>query len=75
MDYNWVNDMAERAVSTFAQATLTALGGDLVNVWNVDWRTVLGFGLGAAGLSVLKSLAARRVGAGTASLVDNKWNN
>lgn len=69
--YSWVRDAAERAMATFAQAFLTVVGGDVINVWSLDWKTAAGVGLGGALLSVLKSVAARKVSVnGTASLVD-----
>ncbi len=64
-------DALERAVRTAAQAAATAFGGDVVNVWAVDWQTVTGLSLGAALLSVLMSLGARKIGAAdSASMVD-----
>ena len=71
MLYSWTRDAAERALSTFAQAFLSVTGGDLLNIWSVDWKTAAGVGLGGALLSLLKSVAARKVGDdGTASLAD-----
>jgi hypothetical protein len=52
-------DLAERTVSSFAGGALAALGGDAVNAWSADWKLALGFGAGAAVLSVLKGLTAR----------------
>ncbi|HEU5475706.1 MAG TPA: holin [Actinophytocola sp.] len=63
-------DLGERVVSSFAGGVLAALGGDAVNAWEVDWKTALGFGAGAALVSLVKGLAARRVGdAESASLL------
>ena len=71
MTYSWLSDASERALSTFAQAFISVVGGDLVNVWSLDWKTAVGVGIGGALLSLLKSVAARSVGtSGTASLVD-----
>ncbi|MCP2168142.1 holin [Goodfellowiella coeruleoviolacea] len=65
----YMRDLVERAVSSFAGAVLAALGAEAVDLLAVDWRGVLGVGLGAAVVSVLKALAARRVGdPGSASL-------
>jgi hypothetical protein len=62
----WI-DTGERAVATFAQTLvaliLTAVGGEItgtVDVTGVAWLAILGSALLAAGLSVLKALAAGR---------------
>lgn len=55
-------DLSERMISSFAGGVLSAFGLDLVNVLNVDWYSALGLGLGAAVISLLKGLAARKVG-------------
>lgn len=69
--YSWFRDAFERASATFAQAFIAAIGGDVINVWHLDWKTATGLGLGGALLSFMKSVAARKVGErGTASLVD-----
>lgn len=59
----------ERAIKTFAQvAILVILGGKMlaedtpVNVFEVDWMTVLGFGLGGFILSLLFSIVSSFVG-------------
>jgi hypothetical protein len=66
----FVKDLTERAVKTFAQTAVTALGSDAVNILSVDWETVLGLGGGAALLSVLTSLASYKAAdTGTASAV------
>lgn len=48
---------AERAIKTFAQATIATFGAKLVDVWHVDWTAALGVSLGAALLSLLTSVA------------------
>lgn len=53
-------DAADRAVNTFAQGALTAIGGDALNLWHLDWQESLGFGLGAALLSVLMTMQSWR---------------
>lgn len=58
----YLKDLAERAVSSFAGGVLTVLGGDAVNVWDVDYRMALGVGLGSALVSALKGLVAKSVG-------------
>lgn len=66
-------DATERAASTAAQALVAslALGTDIgFDVLAVDWRGALSLAGGAAALSLLKAVAAVRVGErGTASLV------
>lgn len=63
-------DAAERALSTFAEALVPLLAADGANLLHLDWPTTLGLAGTAAALSVLKSLAAAKVGEeGTASLV------
>ena len=62
-------DAGERAAKSAAQAAVLALGGDAINVWNVDLQTVSGLGLGGAVLSLLTSVAsAGLANRGTASL-------
>jgi hypothetical protein len=69
----YLKDLAERAVSSFAGGVLSVLGGDLVNVWDVDYKTAFGVGLGAAVVSVVKGLAAKGVGdADTAAFLSAK---
>lgn len=56
--------IAERAVSTAAQAAVLALGADAVNALSVDWLDVAGFAAGGFTLSVLKGLAANAITGG-----------
>lgn len=66
----YLRDVCERAVSTAAQALLSAWAVGAFNVLDVDWRAALGVASGAAVLSILKSLVAANVGdLGSASLV------
>jgi len=66
-------DTAERALTTAAEALLAlwvVAGDDFFNAFTVDYQGALGVALGAAMLSVLKSLAvARATKSGTASPV------
>ena len=63
-------DAGERALSTFAEVLGALLAVDGVNLLALDWPTTLGVAGTAAVLSVLKSIAAAKVGEqGTASLV------
>lgn len=55
-------DLGERAIWSTAGGAVAALGGDAVNLWEVNWQTVAGLALGAGVVSVLKGLAARGVG-------------
>jgi hypothetical protein len=61
----------ERAIKTFAQSMLLALGASKAfNLFLLDWKTLLGFGLGGMVLSVLTSLSSLSIGpAGSPSLV------
>lgn len=62
-------DTAERAVKSFAQGVILALGGGAVNVLTIDWLTLAGAGGGAALLSVLTSIVSAGVAnKGTASM-------
>lgn len=62
-------DTAERALKSFAQGVILALGGGAVNVLHLDWLTLAGAGGGAAFLSVLTSIVSAGVAnKGTASL-------
>ena len=51
---------AERAVKTAAQVVLAFLGADVFNAFNVDYERAAGLALGAAGVSMLTSLAVGR---------------
>lgn len=63
---------AERAVKSFAQGiAATFIVGDGFNAFHADWGNALGFGLGAAVLSLVTSVISAGVGpTGTPSLVD-----
>ncbi|WP_081278880.1 holin [Mycolicibacterium fortuitum] len=62
-------DTAERALKSFAQGVILALGGGAVNVLHLDWLTLAGAGGGAALLSVLTSIVSAGVAnKGTASM-------
>lgn len=65
----WV-DLAERALSTFAQSLLATLAVGMP-VWDLDWVGAVGIALTATVVSVLKCLAAASTGQpDSASLVD-----
>ena len=59
----FLSDLAERAISTAAQAFLAAIGSAaLFDAVNADWRYLGSVTAGGAILSVAKSLVARGVG-------------
>lgn len=55
-------DLIERALKTAAQFALVAVGGNLTNVWDVDWKVLLGTVAAGAFTSVLTSLASTPFG-------------
>jgi len=66
----FVRDAAERALSTAAQSAILVLGADQLDAINADWRTVGGFALGGAVLSLLKAIAAAKVGSADSASLD-----
>ena len=59
----FLTDLAERAISTAAQAALSLIGIDaLFDSFNADWQAIASVAAGGAVLSVLKGLAARHTG-------------
>ncbi len=65
-------DAAERAVATAAQASLAVVGADWFNLLQVDFAAVLGTAAGGAFLSLLKALAARKIGDQESASLDPK---
>ncbi|AAB18723.1 Holin [Lactococcus cremoris] len=65
-------DMAERAIKTFAQAMIGALGAGATGLIGVDWLQALSIAGFATVVSILTSLASGIPGDNTASLVNNK---
>jgi hypothetical protein len=64
-------DLTERAIKTFAQAVLATFGAGALNVLHADWGNALALGAGASVLSVLTSLVSIKLGGnGTASATD-----
>lgn len=64
-------DALERAVKTAAQFLITAIGGEVFNVWQADWLDIAGVTLGGAVLSLATSIASGALpfgSEGTASL-------
>lgn len=64
--------MAERAIKTFAQAMIGALGAGATGLIGVDWLQALSIAGFATVVSILTSLASGIPGDNTASLVNNK---
>lgn len=58
----YLRDLAERVLASFAGGVLSVTGLDAFNILHLDWKAAVGVGGGAALLSLLKGLAARRVG-------------
>ncbi len=70
---NWVKGALERAVKTFAQATLAVLAAGAADIVSADWGGALSAGAFAAVASILTSLASAPVnGDGSPSLVHEK---
>jgi hypothetical protein len=57
-------DLGERVVASFAGGVLGSwlIVDETLNLLEVDWGVSLGFGLGAAAVSLLKGLAAKALG-------------
>ncbi len=68
---NFITDLIERSIKTFAQALLAYFGAGALDVLSADWGEALSVGAGAALLSVLTSLGSFKLGhSGTASATD-----
>ncbi|MDT2867111.1 holin [Lactococcus lactis] len=65
-------DLAERAIKTFAQAMIGALGAGATGLIGVDWVQALSIAGFATLISILTSIASLGIGDDTASLVNNK---
>ena len=67
----WI-DVVERAVKTFAQAAVAAIGANATGMLDVDFLAVIGVAGLAAVASVLTSIASAPASTkGTASLTNN----
>lgn len=53
---------AERAVKTAAQFALVGVGGNFTDVWNADWKTIVGAAAAGALTSVLTSVGSEPFG-------------
>lgn len=65
----WLKDATERALKTFSQTLLAALGAGAIDILSVNWVAALSVSGGAALVSVLMSIGSEPFGnGGTASL-------
>lgn len=71
-DPKFLKDVAERAISTFAQTLMALVGTNAVDILSVGLGDSLKAAAVAAGLSVVKSVAAAKgpIGDSSASAVD-----
>jgi hypothetical protein len=58
----FIEDLAERAIKTFAQTFLALVGSDMAGIFTIATVDTLKVSLGAALLSVLSSIASTQVG-------------
>jgi hypothetical protein len=58
----WKNTL-ELVVRGSAIATVTAMGGSVLDAWHLDWKTIGGMALSGGLLSLLTSLSSATVGA------------
>lgn len=58
----FTQDLAERAIKTFAQTFLALVGSDMAGIFTIATVDTLKVSLGAAVLSVLSSIASTQVG-------------
>ena len=58
----FLEDLAERAIKTFAQTFLALVGSDMAGIFTIATVDTLKVSLGAAVLSVLSSIASTQVG-------------
>ena len=66
----YIKDLIERAIKTFAEALVAAIGVDAATLGDVDWPVALSTAALATLVSVLLSIASIKVGdKGTASMV------
>ena len=57
----WI-ESTERALKTFAQVVLVVAGGASLNVLTVDWKSLIGLGLGGVVLSYATSIVSSGIG-------------
>jgi hypothetical protein len=56
LTYKFWEEALQRSVRTFAQTTISLIGISSFSVWSLDWKNVVGVGLGSAFVSLLMSL-------------------
>lgn len=57
MNKEWVKAAIIRAVKTMAQGAVAMIGAGMVNVWDLDWKTIIGTVITMGILSILTSIA------------------
>ena len=57
MNKVWLKAAAVRAAKTMAQGAVAMIGTGMVNVWELDWKTITGTVITMGILSVLTSVA------------------
>lgn len=57
MNMEWVKAALIRAVKTMAQGAVAMIGAGMVNVWDLDWKTICGTVITMGILSILTSIA------------------
>lgn len=62
MNTAYLKDLGEQVTVAFAGALVTALGGDAVDVWHINWKLALGVAGGVAVISLLKGIVAKGFG-------------
>jgi Putative lactococcus lactis phage r1t holin len=62
-------DVAERAIATFAQTIIALVTVGTTDLVTLDWYTILITSLIAGALAVVKALAAQKIGEDNASVV------
>ena len=55
-------ECVERAVKSAAQSALLVVGAEQLDALSADWRTIGAFAAGGAVLSMLTSIASKRIG-------------
>lgn len=56
------SDLSERVIASFGGGFLAALGVDQVGLLDISWQATLSFAGGTALVSLLKGIAAKKVG-------------
>lgn len=57
MNMEWIKAALIRAVKTMAQGAVAMIGAGMVNVWDLDWKTIAGTVITMGILSILTSIA------------------